>query len=128
MYVEDESAPALLFQLTLEAHYPATQLFVARDPEEAIAYLRKQPPYESVARPDLVVLDLHLGVRSGLDLLENIRCDPEFASLPVVFFSSSRATSDYTRAQALGALDFIRKPIGLDEFETCVANIHSLTA
>ena len=64
------------------------------------------------ARPDLVLLDLRLPDRSGLELLADLRreCGP----LPVVVLTSYGRTEAVVEAMRLQALDFVTKPVNLD--------------
>jgi DNA-binding NtrC family response regulator len=63
-------------------------------------------------RPDLVLLDLRLPDRSGLDLLAQLR--QEFGDLPVVVLTSYGRTEAVVEAMRLQALDFVTKPVNLD--------------
>ncbi len=58
--------------------------------------------------PDLVLLDVVLPDRSGLDLLHALKARPATAGIPVLVLS---ATDEHTRARSLGAADFLRKPL-----------------
>jgi len=60
--------------------------------------------------PRLVLLDLKMPELSGFEVLEWIRKHPEYASLPVIIFSSSAHPDDPLKARALGANDYWQKP------------------
>jgi len=57
----------------------------------------------------------HLPRRSGIEVLEEIRGNAEFADLPVAVFSSSESPEEKNAVGALGATCFLRKPMGLGE-------------
>lgn len=63
--------------------------------------------------PDLLVLDLSMPVMDGISFLEKLRADPERASLPVVALSATDERESIERVVALGAVDYILKPINL---------------
>src|SRR5690606_33519928 len=89
------------------------------DGDRAIAYLTGREPYADRARfplPNLVLLDLNLPIRSGFEVLEWLRTQPEFAQLPVVIFSSSGRVEDRVRAEKFGATRYILKPTSGSQF------------
>jgi CheY-like chemotaxis protein len=68
-------------------------------------------------RPDLLILDINMPEVSGLDMLEFLRRRPEWRNLPVVMLSSEAADVVIDRAFALGADDYVTKPVILEELE-----------
>jgi CheY-like chemotaxis protein len=65
--------------------------------------------------PCLVLLDLNLPMRAGLEVLEWIRQQPNLKKLVVVVFSSSALSTDIDRAYELGANSYITKPMELEK-------------
>lgn len=83
------------------------------DGKDAIKYLRGENSYADRERhpfPSLVLLDLNLPVVSGFQVMEWMRERPELRDTAVVVFSSSTLPEDKTKAQEMGAKDFIEKP------------------
>lgn len=68
------------------------------------------------ARPDLLILDLMLPGRSGLEVLEALRADPETAALPVLMLTAKGQGRDRLAAQEAGADLFMAKPFSNAEF------------
>jgi CheY-like chemotaxis protein len=68
-------------------------------------------------RPDLLILDINMPEVSGLDMLEFLRRRPEWKNLPVVMLSSEAADVVIDKAFALGADDYVTKPVVLEELE-----------
>ncbi|MDQ2844364.1 MAG: response regulator [Acidobacteriota bacterium] len=120
LYVEDEDAAFLLFQTALKTANIEVQLHRASDGEQALAFLRATGSFGQRPRPDLVVLDLNLPRKDGLDCLSEIREDDELRALPVVVFTSSSLSADKRRSLALGAQDYITKPFTYDSFVEAV--------
>lgn len=86
---------------------------VVRNGEEAIAYLRGDPPFaDRLANPApaLLLLDLKMPGKGGFEVLTWIREQAEFNHLPVVMLTSSQETSDVNQAYALGANSYLVKP------------------
>lgn len=73
------------------------------DGATAIARIRE-------ARPDVVVLDVMLPGRSGFDILDELRADPDFAALPVLMLTAKGQAADRERAERAGASRFMTKP------------------
>ena len=113
-------------RLTMEALKEGrviNNLTVVHDGEEAIALLRRQGKYANAARPDLILLDLNLPRKSGLELLAEIKADPSLQQIPVVVLTTSRAEQDILRTYELHANCYIVKPVDLDQFIDVVQSI-----
>lgn len=119
LLVEDDEDDAYFTQRVLAGLAPHVSLVVVSDGDEAVDYLAGQGRWSGPAagaRPDHVLLDLKLPRRSGLDVLRWIRGQPALHDLPVTVMSGSGLHADVAEAQELGAVGYIRKPVGLDEF------------
>jgi two-component system response regulator MtrA len=62
------------------------------------------------ARPDLIVLDMMMPGKSGIEVLEELRADPELAAIPVVMLTARTQAADRERAAEAGATRFLAKP------------------
>jgi two-component system response regulator MprA len=71
-------------------------------------------------RPDLLLLDINMPEVSGLDLLEFIRRRGTWNDLPIVMLSTEAADVTVDKAMALGADDYVRKPVMLEELEAAL--------
>ncbi len=114
-------------RLTVEAFRSVprpSHLSVARDGEEALAFLRRQGVYANAPIPDLILLDLNLPKRDGREVLAEIKKDPELRGIPVVVLTTSEAEQDIQRAYDLHANCYITKPMDLDHFLETVREIH----
>ena len=78
---------------------------------EALDYLRRVPPFEEAARPDLVLLDLNLPRKDGREVLAEIKADPDLRRLPVVVLTTSSAEKDILESYNLHANCYITKPV-----------------
>jgi len=67
--------------------------------------------------PDLFLLDIIMPEISGLDFLEFLRRRPEFKRTPVIMLSTEAAEVTIDRALALGADDYVTKPVAIEELE-----------
>ncbi|MGQ0701104.1 MAG: response regulator [Panacagrimonas sp.] len=116
MLVEDNPADLRLTQEVFEEAAFDHQLLVARDGEQALAMLRKQPPHADLPTPDIVLLDLNIPRRSGLEVLRAAKQDPRLKRVPILILSTSRSENDFAAAYDAGANAFVTKPTDWGEF------------
>ena len=116
LLVEDSPSDVVLTQEALRESRIANELSVVRDGEQALAYLRREPPYEDATRPDLVLLDLNLPNLDGRDVLRAVRADPDLAGLPIIVLTTSDADEDIRAAYASYANSYVQKPVDMDKF------------
>jgi chemotaxis family two-component system response regulator Rcp1 len=116
LQVEDNEADVRLTREALREAGEEVRLSVVGDGEQALAYLRNEAGFENVPRPDLVLLDLNLPRKDGVEVLQEMRRDPELAPIPVIVLTSSAEASDVDRCYAAGANAFVVKSLELDEF------------
>ncbi|GGK41075.1 response regulator [Deinococcus malanensis] len=120
LMVEDNQADVMLMELALEDFLPDLSLQVVPDGVDALAYLKRQPPYEHASRPQLMLLDGNTPRKSAVEVLAEVRQDPAFRDLPVLVFSGSTAEADAKKSIQAGATAYITKPTGLDEYTRVV--------
>jgi CheY-like chemotaxis protein len=116
LHVEDEPADRLILAAAFKKAAPNVQLKAVVDGEQAIAYLMGTGPYtnrDANPVPQLVLLDLKLPRRSGIEVLAWIRSDAALKELPVIMLTSSSEPADLDRAYALGANSYIVKTVDL---------------
>jgi two-component system, chemotaxis family, response regulator Rcp1 len=123
LLVEDNPGDARLTREALAQSKVKNNLSYARDGEEAIAFLRREPPFSDAPTPDLVLLDLNLPRRDGREVLEDIKKDPKLRHIPVVILTSSQAEEDILRSYRLHANCFITKPV---DFEQLTKVVHGI--
>jgi CheY-like chemotaxis protein len=116
LQVEDNEADARLTREALREGGDGVRLSTVPDGEQAMAYLRRERGYEDVGTPDLVLLDLNLPRKGGLEVLEEVRADPALRPIPVVVLTSSSAERDVLACYERGANAFVVKPQELDDF------------
>jgi CheY-like chemotaxis protein len=98
---DDEPVLRMLVRATLESDEYA--IVEASDGAESLDLARK-------LRPDIVVLDMMMPGRSGIDVLRELRSDPELASVPVVMLTARARTADREAALDAGADRYLAKP------------------
>jgi CheY-like chemotaxis protein len=123
LLVEDDPGDAGLVKIAIRKSQRPHTVHHVKNGMDAMAFLRRIGPANLDApRPDLIFMDLNLPGRSGHEILQEIKADPQLQSIPVVVLSTSEASRDVTRSYALGANSFITKPMEMERFsDTLVA-------
>jgi two-component system response regulator len=123
LLVEDNPADARLTQEAFADARPTISLEWVRDGDDALAFLRRHPPYTEAPRPHLVLLDLNMPRKDGRATLLEIKKDPALKSLPVVVLTTSESHVDVEESYQSHANAYVTKPLDLDEL---VAKIGAL--
>jgi DNA-binding response OmpR family regulator len=107
--IEDDEDDVFFFQRAMQKVGWPGAIQILRDGSAAIAYLAGAHS-ASHPTPSLVILDLNLPIRTGLDVLQAFRaCDPDNTT-PVVVLTSSTSELDVRDAYRLGANCYFNKP------------------
>lgn len=116
LLAEDSDDDILLTQEAFAGGKLINTLKVVRDGEEAMAYLRQDGEYKDVQLPGIVLLDINMPRKNGLEVLEEIKADPELRHIPVIMLTTSEREQDIAASYSHGACSFIKKPVRFDEF------------
>ena len=116
LLAEDSAADVGIVRLALRDQNFDHVLHVAKDGEEAIAFIERADSDRKAPGLDLLLLDMHLPRYNGEQILQRLRSSERYAQTPVVVMTSFAAPEDRDRAQKHAALFYFRKPSGLDEF------------
>jgi CheY-like chemotaxis protein len=117
LLVEDNPDDVLLMKWAFSKANLVNPLQVVEDGEQAVAYLSGDGPYADRSRyplPVLVLLDLKLPRKSGLEVLHWVRQQPGLKRLRIVVLTSSNQKADINQAHELGANSYLVKPGTLD--------------
>jgi two-component system response regulator len=98
-------------------------LEVVQDGEAALQCLRREGKYAQCTKPDLMLLDLNLPRKDGLEVLREIKRDEELQRIPVVVLTISQDEQDVLKAYDLHANCFITKPVDFERFIEVVRSI-----
>lgn len=115
LLVEDSPADVYLVREAMKAEGAPFHIQVAEDGELAMEMLDRVEA-EGGPAPDVLLLDLNVPRRDGIQILERVRRSARCRDIPVVVMSSSDSPVDRQRALSLGATQYFRKPSTLDEF------------
>ena len=112
LYIDDGENDLILTQLACERYHAPFKFVFARSVNEALDHLTHTAS-KGGALPDLILLDLIIGPRSGFEVLEFLRVRPELAEVPVIIFTGMQNPALLAHAQKLGAKCVVEKKGGL---------------
>lgn len=123
LLVEDSEPDILLTEEAFAAAGVTNRLHVTRDGVEALAFLRREPGFEGAPRPDVILLDINMPRMNGLEVLAELKRDPQLMTIPVIVLTTSQADEDILRSYQAHAASYVVKPL---DFEHFYQAIHSL--
>ncbi|SNB46567.1 response regulator [Geobacter sp. DSM 9736] len=123
LLVEDNPGDVELVREALADSTVRSELHVAADGVLAMQYLRREGEFSQSQRPDLILLDLNLPRKSGIDVLREMKSDPDLQFIPVIVLTSSKSDDDILRSYSLHANCYVTKPVDFDQFMSVVKSI-----
>ena len=123
LLVEDDPGDVLMTREAFAERKLVNRLNVVSDGVDALAYLRREEPFQEATRPDLILLDLNLPKRDGREVLAEIKNDSSLRQIPVVVLTTSNADEDVLRSYQLHANAYVTKPVDFDRFVNVVKQI-----
>ncbi|SEQ45370.1 response regulator [Natrinema salaciae] len=123
LLVEDNPGDVRLVREAFDATDGATALHVVTNGDEAVDFLTQQGDYEDASLPDLVLLDLALPRRGGVEVLEALGDEPRLQRLPVIMLTDSAASADVAACYETNANAYLTKPTDHDELVATIETI-----
>lgn len=125
LLVEDSPSDVAMTVAALREGHIANDMHVAGDGETAVDFLHRRGEFAGVPRPDLILLDLNLPKKDGLEVLADVKADDDLKAIPVVVLTTSAAESDVLRSYKLHANSYVTKPVGFEPFLAAVQQIET---
>ena len=123
LLVEDDEGDILMTREAFEFHKIRNPLHVVTDGEQALQFVRRTGPFTDAPRPGLILLDVNLPRLSGLEVLAELKRDPELLLIPVVVLTTSPAEEDILRSYELHANAYVSKPVDFEHFIEAIRQI-----
>ncbi|MGB6017807.1 MAG: response regulator [Nodosilinea sp.] len=128
LLVEDSSTDILLVQRAFKRANITNPIRIVKDGDEAIDYLSGQNNYSDRSQyplPALILLDLKLPRRHGIEVLDWLKQQPIIKRIPVVVLTSSREDTDIDRAYDLGVSSYLLKPVHSEALNHLIDSINN---
>lgn len=127
LLVEDNHDDTLFFKRAFAKAGLPCVVHSVEDGQMAVEYLLGEGPYGDRSKyplPSYLFLDLKMPRKSGIELLEWMRGQPELQHLPVAILTSSKEPLDVKRAYELGARTYCIKPVENARLQALVQALH----
>ncbi|MBL7776777.1 MAG: response regulator [Chitinophagales bacterium] len=116
LLVEDNPGDIRLTQEALKESNLDIHLDVVSDGEQAVDFLTHKGKYADAVRPSIILLDLNLPKKNGIEVLREIKFNDVLKKIPVIVLTTSDADHDISKAYGLHANCYILKPVDFDDF------------
>lgn len=125
LLVDDSPRDRELALDALESNNLANEVVPLRDGAEALDYLYRRGEFagRTNGQPAVVLLDLKMPKVDGMEVLRQIKADPDLRVIPVVVMTSSREEQDLVNSYQLGVNAYVVKPVQFQEFVEAVKQI-----
>lgn len=123
LLADDDADDRLLVREAFEESHLLNTLETVEDGEELMNYLNQKGVYAGKPLPNLILLDLNMPRKNGMEALEEIKADMNLRRIPIVILTTSKAEEDIIRTYDLGVNSFVVKPV---TFESLVELVKDL--
>lgn len=126
LLVEDNPCDVEMVLHTLKKFHLANRVYVVKDGEEALDFIFRRGRYSCICcveKPKVILLDIKLPKVDGIEVLRQIRANPETKTMPVVILTSSKESKDIEDCYLLGVNSYIVKPTDFTQFVEAVRNL-----
>ena len=120
LLVDDNASDVLLFRKLSSLAGCSAEIHSVSDGEAALDYLISLSPDVGPRRPDIIILDMNMPKKNGLEVLAEIRGRAGLAPIPVYILTTTQNPRDEARCTVLGGSGFLTKPVELDEYERLI--------
>jgi chemotaxis family two-component system response regulator Rcp1 len=120
LLVEDNPGDIRLTQEALKDSEVEIVLDVVSDGEQAIDFLMKRNKHADAIRPNIILLDLNLPKKNGIEVLKEIKGHESLKKIPVIVLTTSDADHDISKAYSFNANCYILKPVDFDDFSKVI--------
>ncbi len=116
LLVDDDEDDLLLAQRALDKSDLPHKAYSVHNGVELLEYLNRSGGYteKTAPLPDLILLDLNMPKKNGIEALTEIRADAALRHIPIVLFTTSNSEQDILHCYQLGANSYIKKPVSFD--------------
>ena len=116
LLVEDDDIDVKTVQRAFKQNHLTNRLDVVGDGEQALAYLRKEAPFQDALKPGIILLDLQMPRMNGHEFLKIAKSDQQLRRIPVVVLTTSQQESDRFESFDLGVAGYLVKPVDFEKF------------
>lgn len=123
LLVEDNDGDILLTKEAFQDSGITNAMSVVKNGTEAIDFLSKKGKYKNAYLPDLLLLDINLPKKNGIEVLHYIKVNEDLKHIPVIMLTTSSSEKDVNLSYKNYANCFITKPAEVDSFFKVVSRV-----
>jgi len=116
LIVEDNTSEQFLIKEAFKEAQVTHTLYMVNDGFMALDFLKGQGDFHNMPRPDLIILDLNMPKKNGLELISDLKGNPKWAHIPILVFSNSEFPTDICRCYTMGVNAYLNKPADFQGF------------
>jgi CheY-like chemotaxis protein len=116
LLIDDDPDCRLLVRDAIEASKVRSDIHEVSNGIEALRFLKHKPPFTQAPRPGLIYLDIEMPIMDGVELLRQIKSDPELQDISVVMMTGVSDEKQMKAAAAAGANSYTIKPANAEQF------------
>ena len=121
LLIEDNPADVLLFRKALDKFTAPVDLQTSHDPDQALQTMQGARHGKTDQCPDVIIMDLSLPKRDGVEVLRLLKKNPKTLATPVIVLTNSINVKDMMDCYKSGAAGFIQKSVSLDDYLNSIA-------
>ncbi len=127
LLAEDDEDDYFLTLKAMQHTRVLNELRWVRDGQELMDYLQQKGDYlgKPTLVPGIILLDLNMPRKNGMQALQEIKSDPRLRCIPVVIMTTSQSEEDIIRSYHLGVNSFIKKPVDFHQFIKVMQSVSS---
>ena len=116
LLIEDNPGDVLLTTEALQESKFVIDLEVANNGRDGVDYIFKRGKFEGTMRPDLILLDINLPLKSGHEVLQEVKSNSVTSDIPVIMLTTSSTQDDIMTSYQEQASCYIVKPSEADQY------------
>ena len=121
LYAEDDGEDFSLFLDAVQENGFSYNIHRVNDGQELVDFFSE----ETSKLPKLIISDLNMPKKNGLEAVREIRRKSLLFKIPIIIFSNSKSPEEVRLSYDLGVNSFIQKPLSYQEHLQCIKNIHN---
>jgi chemotaxis family two-component system response regulator Rcp1 len=123
LFIVSDPVDIILTQMVFRDSQIDNELSIVSTQEQALKFIRREPPYESEQRPDLIIIDLNSNNVSIEGFVKEVKDSREFKRIPIIVFTFHTTEESVTYLYDLNVNCCVKKPVDLEDFTKVVENI-----
>jgi CheY-like chemotaxis protein len=125
LLVEDDAGHARLIEKNLRRAGVSNEIINLDNGQKAVDFLFNEGEYATASPqvPFLILLDLHMPVLDGYQVLARVKADERTRRIPVVILTTTDNPQEISRCYELGCNIYVTKPVEYEQFSEAIRNL-----